>query len=154
MTRGLLCWGTYDVTWFLTFSSRNFSLFETSSLKLWKCSLFQKWISLATAGRNIKFKLKKEIIPLKINLIYTANPVPVMKTGIPWGHILTRKLCFNHRENLFLLQGSCSYCREPVFWTGGSLLYFVRDCSVFSKIDEIQHNHFLKQIGIIFLNHT
>ena len=39
---------------FLTFSSSKY----VSSLKLWKYSLFQTWISQAAAGRKIKFKLK------------------------------------------------------------------------------------------------
>jgi hypothetical protein len=44
-----------------------------------------------------------------------------MKTGIPCAHILTRKTCCNHRENLLSLQGSCLQFREPVFKTDGSL---------------------------------
>ena len=43
---------------------------------------------------------------------YTANLVPVMKTGIPCAHILTGKTCFNHKKNLITgilstLQGTC-----------------------------------------------
>ena len=62
------------------------------------------------------------------------KPVPVINTGIPCSHILTRKTCFNPRENLLSLRGFCSHCREPVFKTGGSLhapySTAVQDCSV------------------------
>ena len=61
--------------------------------------------------------------------VYTENPVPVMKTGTPCAHILTRKTCFNHRENLFSLQGSCFHCKEPVFKTGTSLHAPVLPCA-------------------------
>ena len=62
--------------------------------------------------------------------MYTAKLVPVMKACM---HILTGKTCFNHWENLLLLQGSCSHYREPVFKTGSSLhasFYRVQECSV------------------------
>ena len=50
---------------------------------------------------------------------YTANAVPVMKTGISCAHILTGKTFSYHRDYY--------YCRDfPVF----PLFYPVGDCSV------------------------
>jgi hypothetical protein len=53
-------------------------------------------------------------------LIYTANLLLVMKTGIPCAHILTGKTCFNNRENLLSLQGTCVQNRwfpaRPLFY--------------------------------------
>ena len=49
----------YNHTIFYPLSKKmTFSYFYFSFFSLWKC-LFQTWISQATAGRNIKFKLQK-----------------------------------------------------------------------------------------------
>jgi hypothetical protein len=64
---------------------------------------------------GVEVKVKRPEIKLFREVIYTANPVPVMKAGIPCAHILTGKTCFNHRENLFSLQ---SHYRDPVLIEG------------------------------------
>ena len=64
---------------------------------------------------------------------YNANPVPVMKTGIPCSHILTGKTCFNDKEPalitgiLFTLQGTCF---QNSWFPARPLFYPVRDCNL------------------------
>ena len=66
-------------------------------------------------------KCKCKISQVGISILaYTANLVPVMKTGIPCAHILRGKTCFNHKENLLSLQGTCFQNREIPIW----------DCSI------------------------
>ena len=51
-----------------------------------------------------------------------CKPGPCNENRYSLCPFLTGKTCFNHRENLLSLQGSClHYCSEPVFKTGGSL---------------------------------
>ena len=46
-------------------------------------------------------------VPVQDSTVCPADWVPVMKTDIPYAHILKGKTCFNHKENLLSLQESC-----------------------------------------------
>jgi hypothetical protein len=70
-------------------------------------------------------------------LKYIANPVPVMKTGIPCVHILTGKTCFNHRENLLYYRDSV-LLERTVFKTGSSLH---APCSTLYRIAVDNYDH-------------
>ena len=51
-------------------------------------------------------------VPFRVVQQYTANAVPVMKTGIPCAHVLTGKTCSHHRDPVFIagtsLHSPCS----------------------------------------------
>jgi hypothetical protein len=78
--------------------------------------------------------------------LHTANPVLLMKTGIPSTHILTGKTCFNHREPalitriLFTLQGTCFQNR---WFSARPLFYPVRDCNLPTLKVDVIYGRFL-----------
>ena len=94
---------------------RNFSRIQKRALDTLYVTLYIYQDSKLLA--ILSFCTFYSFLACSVQTAYTANPVPVMKTGIPCAHILTEKTYFNHRENLLSIQGSYSFCREPVIKT-------------------------------------
>ena len=58
--------------------------------------------------------------------MYTANPVLLMKTGIPFAHIFTGKICSHYRDPVYIITVNL-FSKQVVLCT-----HPIQDCSVSS----------------------